>query len=96
MDSGVSQSSYRIADGTDKLIDSTMRLWRQRMRRDISRDDAKQIIEHVTGFFDVLEEWEQGVPGGKRPPHGELDQTDLTGSPIIPCVEGRRSKSRRR
>ena len=53
------KSSYRIAAGTEKLIDSTMRLWQQRMRRDISREDARQIIEQVTGFFDVLKEWER-------------------------------------
>ena len=53
------KSSYRIAAGTEKLIDSTMRLWQQRMRRDISRQDARQIIEQVTGFFDVLKEWER-------------------------------------
>jgi hypothetical protein len=53
------EAQTRIADGTDNLIDVTMRLWRQRMRRDISREDARQLIAHVTGFFDVLTEWEQ-------------------------------------
>ena len=52
-------SSTQIADGTDNLIDVTMRLWRRRLRRDISREDARQLIEDVTGFFDVLTEWEQ-------------------------------------
>jgi G:T-mismatch repair DNA endonuclease (very short patch repair protein) len=55
----VLQSSYRNAAETEKLIDSTMRLWQERMRRDISREDARQIVELVTGFFDVLTEWEQ-------------------------------------
>ena len=89
------EAHTRIADGTDNLIDVTMRLWRQRMRRDITRDDAKQIIECVSSFFDVLKEWEQGVGDSKRPPRGERDHTDLTGKPIMPCAEGRRLKSQR-
>ena len=43
----------------DALIDRTIRFWRPRMRQDISREDARQIVELVTGFFDVLMEWER-------------------------------------
>jgi hypothetical protein len=41
----------------DKLINSTITLWRTRLRRDLSREDARQIVENVTGFFNVLAEW---------------------------------------
>jgi len=73
----------RIADGTDNLIDVTMRLWRQRMRRDISREEARQIIEQVTGFFDVLTEWEQASTGAANdhraaePDHSETKTMTL-------------------
>jgi hypothetical protein len=41
----------------DKLIDRTITLWRTRLRRDLSREDAPQIAENVAGFFSILHEW---------------------------------------
>ena len=47
----------------DNLTESTIRLWQPRLRRDLSREDARQIIKDVTGFFNVLSEWaEVSVP----------------------------------
>jgi hypothetical protein len=41
----------------DNLIDCTIALWQPRLRRDLSREDARQIVENVTGFFKLLAEW---------------------------------------
>jgi hypothetical protein len=41
----------------DNLIERTRRLWRSRLGRDVSCEDARQIAENVTGFFAVLAEW---------------------------------------
>ena len=41
----------------DNLIDRTRQVWRARLGRDLSREDARQIAENVTGFFTVLAEW---------------------------------------
>jgi hypothetical protein len=41
----------------DNLIDRTRQVWQPRIRRDLSREDARQIAEHVTGFFTLLAEW---------------------------------------
>lgn len=41
----------------DNLIEQTRRLWRSRLGRDVSCEDARQIAENVTGFFAVLGEW---------------------------------------
>jgi hypothetical protein len=41
----------------DKLIDRTVTLWRTRLRRDLSREDARQIAENVVGLFSILAEW---------------------------------------
>ena len=49
----------------DNLIDRTRQVWQPRIGRDISREDARQIAENVTGFFSVLAEWaraEQTAP----------------------------------
>ena len=41
----------------DNLIDRTIALWQPRLRRDLSREDARRIVENVTGFFKLLAEW---------------------------------------
>jgi len=41
----------------DNLINRTIALWQPRLRRALSREDARQIAENVTGFFELLAEW---------------------------------------
>jgi hypothetical protein len=41
----------------DNLIDHTVALWQPRIGRDLSREDARQVLKDVTGFFTVLHEW---------------------------------------
>ena len=43
----------------DNLIDRTIETWQPRSGRDLSREDARQIVENVAGFFSVLAEWAQ-------------------------------------
>ena len=47
----------RSRAANDNLIDQTIALWQPRLRRDLSREDARQIVENVTGFFAILAEW---------------------------------------
>lgn len=42
---------------TEKLIDHTIALWRPRLRRDLTRDDARELTENVAGFFRILAKW---------------------------------------
>lgn len=41
----------------DNLIDRTIELWQPRLPRELNPEDARQIVENVTGFFSVLGEW---------------------------------------
>jgi hypothetical protein len=41
----------------DNLIDRTREVWKPRLGRDLSRENARQIAENVTGFFAILAEW---------------------------------------
>ena len=41
----------------DDLIRRTQEVWPPRLSRDLSREDARQIAENMTGFFSVLAEW---------------------------------------
>jgi hypothetical protein len=43
----------------DNLIDRTREVWEPRLGRKLSREDARQIAENVTGFFAILAEWSQ-------------------------------------
>ena len=42
---------------SNNLIDQTLKVWKPRLGRDLSREDARQIVENVTGFFAILAEW---------------------------------------
>ena len=58
----------------NNLIDRTIETWQPRLDRDLNREDARQIVENVTGFFSILAEWaraempepanDTGKPGG--------------------------------
>jgi hypothetical protein len=41
----------------DNLVDRTIALWRHRLGREVSREEARQITENVTGFFSILHAW---------------------------------------
>ncbi len=41
----------------DNMIDRTREVWRPRLGRGLSREDAREIAENVTGFFSILAEW---------------------------------------
>ena len=53
------RSSVKAANDNlnDVLIERTHEVWQPRLGRDLSRDEAKQIADSVTGFFTVLAEW---------------------------------------
>ena len=49
----------------DDLVARSRKVWRPRLGRELSREDARQIAANVTGFFSVLAEWsraERPVP----------------------------------
>ena len=42
---------------TGKQITRTRQIWQPRFGRDLTGEDARQIMHNVTGFFGVLTEW---------------------------------------
>lgn len=38
------------------LIARTQQTWRRRFQREVGAEEARQIVENVTGFFDILAE----------------------------------------
>jgi hypothetical protein len=41
------------------IIEHTIAFWSERTKQEFSREDARQILANVAGFFQVLAEWEQ-------------------------------------
>lgn len=39
------------------LVEATIALWQPRAARELTQEDARQIIKNVSGFFAVLVEW---------------------------------------
>jgi hypothetical protein len=44
-------------DNAGKQIARTRQVWQPRIGRDLTDEDARQIMHTVTGFFGVLAEW---------------------------------------
>jgi hypothetical protein len=60
----------------DNLIERTRRLWHSHLGHDVSREDARQITENLTGFFAVLAEWshtERGAANDNKTPSTTQD-----------------------
>ena len=52
------RSSVKLSlAANDNLIDRTLAVWKPRLGRDLSREDAREIAENVTGFFTILAQW---------------------------------------
>jgi hypothetical protein len=41
------------------LQERAVAFWSPRLKRDVSQEDARQIVENVTGFFSLIAEWAQ-------------------------------------
>jgi hypothetical protein len=66
------------------VIDRTREVWKPRLGRDLSREDARQIAENVTGFFTILTEWsraEMPVPANDttKPPTSDAGEVSYEG-----------------
>ena len=56
------KSSVKVSHAAnDNLIDRTREVWKPRLGRDLSREDARQIVENVIGFFAILAEWSRAA-----------------------------------
>jgi hypothetical protein len=70
------KSSHAASDNLKhELIGRTREVWQPRLGRDLSREDARQIAESMTGFFAVLAEWS----GAEKPlPANDVGKCDGT------------------
>ncbi|WP_049823788.1 hypothetical protein [Bradyrhizobium sp. WSM2254] len=52
-------TSYFAAKSTPEFLDETIAFWGPKYGRELTREDARQIIENMTGFFKLLHEWDE-------------------------------------
>jgi hypothetical protein len=82
---------------SDNLIDRTRQVWQPRLGRDLTREDARQIAENVTGFFALLTEWsrvQHAGSGESRAPavsSGNADAPVTAQGPVTPLTARRRA-----
>lgn len=53
-----SRQPWAPVSSNSPLIDETLACWQPRSRRALTREDAREIIENISGFFSVLLEWD--------------------------------------
>jgi hypothetical protein len=56
-------SRQRAVD--EALLETTIRLFEKRTGRTLTKEDARQIVENLTGFFQVLAEWDRTERHGR-------------------------------
>ena len=54
------------------LLEETIRFWQPRTSRPLTPEDARQMVENVTGFFTVLKSW--SVAADTCPSESEADR----------------------
>jgi len=59
-------SRQRAVD--DVFLEKTIRLFQERTGETLSKEDARQIVENVTGFFRTLQDWDRAERSGQAAP----------------------------
>jgi hypothetical protein len=62
--------SSKPSDGNGDFIDQTVSIWQKHAKRQLTRQDGREIIDNMSGFFRVLREWdrsERRAKTSKRP-----------------------------
>ena len=54
-----------MAQYSPKLIEQTISVFENRIGRDISKEEARQAVENISGFFQVLQEWVEAEEDGE-------------------------------
>ena len=50
---------YQMSKNKSALLKKTVNTWQPRYQKKLTSEDARGIIENMTGFFNTLQEWEQ-------------------------------------
>src|SRR5262244_699786 len=48
-----------VPDREGDFIDQTVAIWQKHTERRLTREDGREIIENMSGFFRILQEWDR-------------------------------------
>jgi hypothetical protein len=74
------------------FLDETIQFWQPKSERVLTREDAREMIENVTGFFSILHEWLEAERVSNR--NGSHVDAGIESSDHPDKRAGRRNKKR--
>jgi hypothetical protein len=76
------------------FLDQTIATWQPRAKRPLTREDAREIVTNIVGFFEVLREWERDERGVRSPALQPMLPPAVTSEPNRPsCETDRKSQT---
>jgi len=54
-------SEFSMREDRERFINRTREFWQSRSAGTISREDARQIIQNISGFFEILANWQTTI-----------------------------------
>jgi|GEM_PF-1112289 len=51
--------SYAMTRYSKEILEKTIRMWQPLSEEQLTEEDAREIVENLTGFFSLLGEWER-------------------------------------
>jgi hypothetical protein len=80
------------------LVGATIAVWQPRTARELSREDARQVVENITGFFAILAEWSRAETLAPAKDSGKPAKTTtssggcgMTAETIVKAPDGRKA-----
>lgn len=55
------------------LLEKTIQFWQPRTSRTLTHEDARQMVENVTGFFTTLQGWSAAADARPSEPQGDRE-----------------------
>ncbi len=54
-------------------LEETLQFWQQRTSRQLTHEDARQMVENVAGFFTTLQRWSAEADARRSEPEGDRE-----------------------
>ncbi len=55
------------------LLEETIQFWQPRTSRPLTPEDARQMVENVTGFFTTLQRWSTAADARRSEPEADRE-----------------------
>jgi len=62
-----------MAEQRGALLEDTIQFWQSRTSRPLTREDARQAVENIVGFFTTLQNWTAAAETRQVEPGAETE-----------------------